>query len=108
MEKGSGSKRIVDQRQVLRGAVGHLSGKGFKGFDLPHQQMRLALELLTFRREPQSASLANKQHVAQPVLKKINQIAKRRAVFLQRHRRFTQAAVLGHGGECLKLCKGIE
>ncbi|WP_242657691.1 LysR substrate-binding domain-containing protein [Enterobacter roggenkampii] len=62
----------------------HLSGKRLKGFYLPHQEVRLALKLFPFGREPQGAAVANKQRVAQPILKKINQIAKRRAVLLQR------------------------
>ena len=108
VQKGSGRKRIVDQRQVLRGTVRHLSGKRLKGFYLPHQEVRLALKLFPFGREPQGAAVANKQRVAQPILKKINQIAKRRAVLLQRHRGFTEAPILGHGGKCLELCKRVN
>lgn len=64
VQKGSGRKRIVDQRQVLRGTVRHLSGKRLKGFYLPHQQVRLALKLFPFGRESQGAAVANKQRVA--------------------------------------------
>ena len=70
--------------------------------------MRLPLKLLPLRRQAQAAPLPQEQSVAQPILKKIDQIPQGCTIFAEFTGRLHQAAVLSDGGERLKLGKGID
>ena len=108
LQQRSGGKGIVGQGNILRGAIRHFFGKGFKGFDLAHQQVRLTLQLFPLRRQLQAATLTQKQRIPQTIFKELNQIAKRRAVLAQLARRFRQAFALNHSGEGFQLGKRIH
>ena len=72
LQQRSGSKGIVDQGHVLRGAVRHRPGKRFKRFHLAHQQVRLPLQLLTFRRQAQASPFAQEQRIPQTIFEELN------------------------------------